>query len=744
MLTALQSPVSLPDDSPAAVAAYASERGIDPELLETARIRLELLYGEVAASWPGFIARPGQYQMMQASLLTFLSAKAPDDEDRSGNNLAQLEAGTGTGKTVAYCLAAIVAAEVLKKTVIVSTATVALQEQLFQKDLPRLAEIIPELRYDILKGRARYVCESRLDGVINDEARDGLLTGEFQDAFADARRQEKGVPRDRAEAMLWFKNTAKKLHTGSWDGDIDSLAQPPEADDWRQVQANAHACNGGRCEHFKSCAFFRARRQAASATLQVANHALILATLQTDSTLIDPGNTLFVFDEAHHLPGIAADQFSYRARLGTSIKLLASLRTVAMRHGRVLPASTRPDPVAFAQLITGCTDKLALIESYWIEARLVGPDKDVHRFAQGRIPEALIPECEQLATLLRAITSVVSSIASALTEPDESQSPAERDEQARAGVELGVFLSRLDTLEKLFSAWATHDKVPWAKWLEWVEDAGGTSVDAWLCASPMTAAQVLSKSLWKNVSAAVCTSATLTACGSFDFFDRLSGMNRFPDRRALVVASPFDYSVQGELRIAAMKHSPKSPGFSDELCEKLPDLLREHRHGQLALFTSRRQMQACHAALPKDLLAQVQVQGTRSRTELLKEHSRRVIAGERSIIFGLQSFGEGIDLPGQLCEHVVIDKLPFTPPNSPVEEALAEWLNAQGRDPFTELSVPRAGMKLAQWAGRGVRTVTDRAVITVCDTRLATMRYGPAILAGLPPFPVVRPSSPAG
>jgi ATP-dependent DNA helicase DinG len=738
-------PLAMSPGAPAAaVPAYASERGIDPELLEAARIRLELLYGEVAASWPGFIARPGQYQMMQASLLTFLSAKAPDDEDRSGNNLAQLEAGTGTGKTVAYCLAAIVAAEVLKKTVIVSTATVALQEQLFQKDLPRLAEIIPELRYDILKGRARYVCESRLDGVINDEAQDGLMTGEFQDAFADARNQAKGIPRDRAEAMRWFKNTAKKLHIGSWDGDIDSLAQPPEPEDWRQVQANAHACNGGRCEHFKSCAFFRARRQAASATLQVANHALILATLQTDSTLIDPGNTLFVFDEAHHLPGIAADQFSYRARLGTSIKLLASLRTVALRHGRVLPASTRPDPVAFAQLITGCTDKLALIESYWTEARLVSADKAVHRFAQGQIPEALIPECEQLATLLRAITSVVSSIASALMEPDESQSPSERDEQARAGVELGVFLSRLDTLEKLFSAWATHDKVPWAKWLEWVEDAGGTSVDAWLCASPMTAAQVLSKSLWKNVSAAVCTSATLTACGSFDFFDRLSGMNRFPDRRALVVASPFDYAVQGELRIAPMQHSPKSPGFSDELCLKLPDLLREHLHGQLVLFTSKRQMQACHAALPRDLLAQVQVQGARSRTELLKEHGRRVVAGERSIIFGLQSFGEGIDLPGQLCEHVVIDKLPFTPPNSPVEEALAEWLNAQGRDPFTELSVPRAGMKLAQWAGRGVRTVTDRAVITVCDTRLATMRYGPAILAGLPPFPLVRPSSPAG
>ena len=731
-------PAIPPVESSAVIPAYASEEGIDPELLEAARIRLELLYGEVAADWPGFSARPGQYQMMQACLLTFLSAKAPDDEIRTGNHLAQLEAGTGTGKTVAYCLAAIVASELLKKTVIVSTATVALQEQLFHKDLPRLAQIIPDLRFDILKGRARYVCESRLEGAINDQLQDGLLTGEFQEVFSDTHRQAKGIPRDRAEAMRWFRNSAKKLQSGAWDGDIDSLAQPPNPEDWRQVQASAHACNGGQCEYFRSCAFFKARRQAASATLQVANHALILATLQTDSTLIDPGNTLFVFDEAHHLPSIAAEQFCYRARLGTSVKLLTSLRTVALRHGRVLPASSRPDPVAFAQLITGCTDKLAMLERYWREGQLVSADKAVHRFSQGRIPDALVPECEQLATLIGAISSVVASIAAALMEPDESQSPAERGEQSRAGVELGVYLSRLQTLERLFSAWATHDKVPWAKWLEWAEDAGGSTPDAWLFASPMTAAQVLSKNLWRSVSAAVCTSATLTACGSFDFFDRLSGLNRFPERRALVVASPFDYATQGELRIAPMQHSPKSAGFSDELCEKLPGLLRQHPHGQLVLFTSRRQMQACHAALPKDLAEQVQMQGVRSRTELLKEHSRRVHVGERSIIFGLQSFGEGIDLPGQLCEHVVIDKLPFTPPNSPVEEALAEWLSAQGRDPFSELSVPRAGMKLAQWAGRGVRTVTDRAVITVCDTRLVTMRYGQAILAGLPPFPVLR------
>ncbi|HMC14218.1 MAG TPA: ATP-dependent DNA helicase DinG [Albitalea sp.] len=735
-------PAAAAFESPVDTPAHARTQGIDGKLLEKARTRLEFLYREVAKKWPGFIARPGQYQMMHAALLTFLCAKSPDDETRQGNNLAQLEAGTGTGKTVAYCLAAIVASESMGKPVIVSTATVALQEQLFHKDLPRLAEIIPELRFDIIKGRGRYVCESRLEGALNEEAQASLLGDEFQDAFAGAHWQAKGAPRDSIQALRWFKDVAKQLRAGQWDGDIDSLDRQPDPDDWRQVQATAQACNGGQCAYFKSCAFFKARRRAATATIQVANHALVLATLQTDSTLIDPGTTLFVFDEAHHLPGIAADQFSYRARLGATLHLLASLRAAVARHTKGLRPFQQPDPVALDQTITECSDKLAVVQSHWTEAQWVSADIPVHRFAQGRIPEALIPECEQLSTIIRSICGVVETIAAALMETDESKSPAERDEQTRAGVELGVYLSRLDTLERLFSAWATHAAVPWAKWIEFAPAGPGGPVaagtDAWLCASPMTAAPHLSRGLWKSVSAAVCTSATLTACGSFDFFDRLSGMNRFPERRALVVASPFNYATQGELRIAPMNHSPKSAEFSEELCQVLPELLRGHRHGQLVLFTSKRQMQACHAALPQDLSDQVQMQGERSRTELLKEHSRRIAGGKRSIIFGLQSFGEGIDLPGRLCEHVVIDKLPFMPPTSPVEEALAEWLSTQGRDSFAEIAVPRAAMKLAQWIGRGVRTITDKAVITVCDTRLVTMRYGQDILAGLPPFPVVR------
>lgn len=724
--------------------------GVDEMLWHKAHERLEFLYAEVAKTWPGFIPRPGQYQMMQTALLTLLCAKSPEDSQRQGENLAQLEAGTGTGKTVAYCLAAIVAAELLKKTVVVSTATVALQEQLFHKDLPRLATLIPDLRFEMLKGRGRYVCQTRLTQALNEEGdvgQHGLWDEDYAGSFADLRTAQKPQRRDPTQALRWFKSAAKKLHQGDWDGDIDTLLEPPNPQDWQMVSAHANACNGGQCEHFKTCAFFRARRQASNATLQITNHALILATLQTESHLIDPGETLFVFDEAHHLPAIATEQFSLRARLSASLGLLASLRGLVTRQSQEMPAAQRPDLDAFGQGLSDCAERLGVLGRYVAQAQWVSAKQPVHRFPHGQVPAPVIAECESLSSRLRAIVVVVVRVLQTLEQDDhELLPPVEREEKSKAHMELSLCLSRLIALQKIFSAWMTHDPVPSAKWLEFAAPQEGSpplvGADVWLCSSPMTAAKILAQGLWRQVSAAVCTSATLTACGSFEFFDRLSGMNRFPQRRALMVASPFNYETQGELRIAPMMNSPKSANFCAELCATLPSLLQEHRHGQLVLFTSKRQMHACYEALPPDLVKDVQVQGERGRNELLKEHGRRVAAGKRSIIFGLQSFGEGIDLPGQLCEHVIIDRLPFTPPISPVEEALSEWLGTQGRDPFAELAVPRAAMKLAQWAGRGVRTVTDRAVITVCDTRLVNTGYGRHILAGLPRFPVVKSRAP--
>src|SRR5690606_14179779 len=193
-----------------------------------------------------------------------------------------------------------------------------------------------------------------------------------------------------------------------------------------------------------------------------------------------------------------------------------------------------------------------------------------------------------------------------------------------------------------------------------------------------------------------------------------------------------------EIVVPNMRSTPKaSEQHTSEISEVLPALLDSHEKGQLVLFTSKKQMQAVYDALPPALKDRVLVQGALPRQKLLEQHIARVKAGERSILFGLQSMGEGIDLPGQLCEHVLIAKIPFAPPDSPVEEALSEWLQGQNRDPFAEITVPKAGQKLAQWVGRGIRTIEDRARITILDTRLTSQRYGKVILRGLPPLPLI-------
>lgn len=711
--------------------------GIDSDLLFKARGKLAEYYSEIEASWPGFIARSGQYQMMHAALITFLRAKSSDDENRDGSNLAQIEAGTGTGKTVAYCLAAIVASEILGKRVIVSTATVALQEQLFQKDLPRLAKIIPSLRFDVLKGRGRYLCESRIRGeLMGDDDNADPQTG-FLDGFEASQPKENDLVRDPVQSMRWFDSALASYKNGSWDGDVDTLDHQPDPSDWRMVQSSAQTCNGGACESFNSCAFFKARRQAATATLQVANHALILSTLQVESNLINPSETLFVFDEGHHLPSVASDQFSYRAKMSSSLQLLSALRTSVSRFSKGMSASVRPDTVAFGKSLTECMNSLASIEDYIHQQAFVKTEGDIHRFSNGVIPEELTPRCESLSVKLRAIAAIVDLMSHELSKRDENKSPSARDEQSRASTEMSVYHSKLKVMENLFISWATHDKFPLAKWIE--GEVGQAGLDYWICASPMTAASLLSKGLWIDVSAAICTSATLTACGSFDYFDRMSGMNRFKSRLSLTVSSPFDYQKQSKMRIMDMKSDPtQHEAYGKELCAIFPSLLVGHKKGQLALFTSKRQMMACYEALPRSLMERVLMQGRGSRTSILAEHSRRIEDGEPSIIFGLQSFGEGVDLPGALCEHVLIDKIPFAPPSSPVDEALSEWLESKNRKPFTEISVPRAAMRLAQFTGRAVRTESDRALITVCDKRLFSKFYGRLILDGLPPYPVVR------
>lgn len=708
---------------------------LSEELQLRAVTRLDELYSAVVANWPGFIEREGQLTLMQKALEVLLSAKTDTRKCSSGENLAILEAGTGTGKTLGYCLAAIVASEILNMKVVVSTATITLQEQLFHKDLPILATFIPDLSYDLLKGRGRYVCKSKLELALGGEIQGDWL--DMEEEFTGLETEELAQPQKKRKlderTVVWLHEIQKGLDHGSWSGEIDSLGTMPDEAEWKTVQADVNACSGGRCEHFKSCSFFAARRKAQAATIQVANHSLVLATLAGESTLINASESLFVFDESHQLPEIAADQFSYRTRLGQGKKILSALIRTMARGTRILPEGARPNLMEVGRCIKQANEKFDLLENYIVESDLIGPEKPIHRFEHGVIAGPISDECQQLGLLLTTLEKEAIGICENLLATDESVSPKERNDRASAANEIGPHLSRLTTQKQVFKSWATHDKVPLAKWIEFVQT--GDSVDALLCVSPLTGAQGLIKGLWNHVAGAVCTSATLSACGSFEFFERLSGLNRYPDKVTGIMPSPFDYEKQGVLRLPKFKNTPKATdAFSLELCQRMPELLSKHSYGQLVLFTSNRQMNACYEALPDDLKTRVLVQKTMSRQYLLKEHRQRVADGEPSIIYGLQSMGEGLDLPGRLCEHVIIDKLPFAPPSSPVDQALGEWLSSQGRDAFDEIIVPRTAMRLAQWVGRGVRTVDDFATITICDTRLSSTRYGRRILNGLPAF----------
>jgi len=238
----------------------------------------------------------------------------------------------------------------------------------------------------------------------------------------------------------------------------------------------------------------------------------------------------------------------------------------------------------------------------------------------------------------------------------------------------------------------------------------------------------------------VLTSATLTSCGHFDFFLKEVGLHGDPAAVAMEVPSPFDFAAQGRLVLAGTRADPKdAAAFTSEMIETLLRDLREVKHGALVLFTSRAQLRAAEDALPDDLRDRVLVQTAMPRGQLLARHRERVAAGQPSIIFGMQSFGEGLDLPGQLCEDLFITKLPFMPPDDPVGEARAEWLRALGRDPFMELVVPATAIRLAQWVGRAIRTEEDEAHVTCYDRRLTQTSYGQRLLQGLPPFTRVVP-----
>ncbi len=732
----------------------------------------------------GFRSRPGQRQMAervahtfsQADLGTQRDGQAPDpstpadDGPLPQRRFAVIQAGTGVGKSLAYSAPAIALALARNTRVLIATATVALQEQLVNKDLPALAAAFPQpFRFALAKGRGRYVCNLKLERVASPEA------SEPEDLFAD----EEPVPNAFANSVIIANNSiessagrqfdskfmaqreawqtmAQALASGTWDGDRDNLATAPEGDVWQPIAAEAASCTGKHCPLFNRCTYFERRKELVGAQIIVANHDLLLSSLGS-RVLPELDHCLLVLDEAHHLPGVALDQFTRSMDL-TRLRWVDQLAQRATQVGAALYLSDALDAPKLA-----ATLRLALQELARAVVTALRPPgnprpprppnpgyrsaDDRVRLPQGQLPDALVPPLDAVVAAADAWLVHLSAMAKTL-KAEIKDKPEDARRLSNLYAHMGTLAPRLEAVAdtaKLLLSGLEAGETPVAKWFTFDLNADNPNatlhIKAHAC--PTLPGTVLRQHLWPRVRAAVLTSATLTSLGRFDFFMAESGLGGDPNASALEVPSPFDFAAQGRFEVVHTRTDPReAAAFTTEMIGLLLDDLRAMQDnapaGALVLFTSRDQMRQAVAALPDRLRPYVLVQGDWPRTQLLQRHRQQVGKGEPSVIFGMQSFGEGLDLPGELCAHLFIAKLPFSPPDDPVGEARAEWLEAQGRNPFMELTVPATSVRLAQWAGRAIRTETDQAHIVCYDRRLLTTPYGQRLLQGLPPFTQVR------
>jgi ATP-dependent DNA helicase DinG len=674
----------------------------------------------------GLSSRPGQRQMI-ADVAQTLSSQ-------DGCAIGLIEAGTGTGKTLAYAVAAIPLAQALGKHLVLATATINLQQQLLDRDLPAMLQHSGlTFSMALAKGRRRYVCLLRLEQILQDGGSLPLWLPENELAATSSPGATLGV----------YQTMLQALAAGQWDGDRDRWPDTLEERTWLPATADRNQCSGRRCPHVGRCAFFRAREGLQEATVIVANHDLVLADLSLGGGAIlpPPEECLYVFDEGHHLPQKALHHFASFCRIGTTVqwlddsqRLLAQfVAAVGDDAAALFGISALPGMMQRLQgslhFVSEMVEPLcadALTSAEWTRGQAV------QRFSGGELPEELRATAVGLAAASGELLALLEKFLEQLESSLSGDAPLiARDDAERFFPVFGAMLGRAEGLLALWDDFADGKATepPQARWIELRSTDAG--IDYALHSSPITAAGLLATHLWPRAAGAIVTSATLTALGSFDRFARFAGVPGEALRR--VVPSPFVHA-QACLRIPAMKaDAGDAAAHTAELISLLPELL-SRGGGTLVLFSSRRQLQDVLLGMPEAIRTRILAQGDAANAELLVRHCAAIDAGERSILFGLASFAEGVDLPGRYCDHVIIAKIPFAVPDSPLEAAMAEWITARGGNPFMEMSVPDAALRLVQACGRLLRSESDHGDITILDRRLVQRRYGRAILDSLPPF----------
>jgi ATP-dependent DNA helicase DinG len=646
----------------------------------------------------------------------------------SEDQIALIEAGTGIGKSVAYLVPAIIWALKHKEKTVISTHTIALQEQLLQKDIPFLLHIMDaDLKAVLVKGMSNYLCLRKLK-----ESKEQLLD-------------------EDSTSLEHIERWAEKTQEGS----RSELPFAVSGNVWEKVRAEADTCNNVQCPHYKKCFFFKARRHVNEAQILIVNHHLLLTDLNVrmkekgGEKSVLPEYKRLIIDEAHHLEEVALDSFAKRVDCLGLIHLLSrlysdvhpersrlhllhqilsrNLRLVSLsqRLSIQLPAEKRnlqtQIETAFEQL-KNIRSQFAASQEKW---RLTNEVLKNPQWEQ---------ECKiTFQALAKQMVGFSSQLGTTYQEIAEIDDAALQEKIASSLLEIKAVAERLEEAAKVFEHFFSEDAADLR--VRWVESGNFKQAkNLALFDAHLDISSYLHDGLFDQMKTVSLCSATLTTRKEFTFIKDQLGIAKSGPERAIsesIYDSPFDYKKNALLLVPTDLPLPSDPGFTAAAAQVVMKAVEASKGNAFVLFTSYEMLRTCYDLCAPHLKSKgyhLLKHGDQSRQILLDTFK----AHEGSVLFGTDSFWEGIDVAGDALRCVILAKLPFKVPNDPLTEAYSELLTKKGKDPFLDYSIPQAVMKFKQGFGRLIRKSTDRGCIVCLDKRLATKGYGKIFIESLP------------